>query len=349
MLLNNAQSMRRADRRPGRAQTGGRNRVSVAEASVEDPWREGLATAGFVSHDQIETRDPSMEPGADAQHAEARRIHPGRGAVRTARDAPEHAVMVHTSRSPGASPADARLAMARIVRRRDVTDDLFVLWLEPDIRFNFTPGQYITVGTRGIERPYSIASAPYEPQIELFIEYVLPEHGGRLTPLLYTQDVGDVLTIRPKAKGRFTLRPGIRNHVMVATVTGIAPYVSMLRQFVHDRAHEAGNDCRFFVMQGASHRDEFVYDRELLQLSDAHPDVIQFVRSVSRPWAGRNAGWTGRTGRIHLLIDEYLETWRLPRRETVVYLCGNPGMIEDAQATLMSVGWSVAAERFWRL
>jgi ferredoxin-NADP reductase len=80
---------------------------------------------------------------------------------------------------------------------------LFLLWLEPSIEFHFTPGQYITVGAGGIERPYSIASAPYETHIELFVEYVLPEYGGKLTPLLYAQHVGDSLTMRPKAKGRF--------------------------------------------------------------------------------------------------------------------------------------------------
>ena len=62
--------------------------------------------------------------------------------------------------------------------------------------------------------------------------------------------------------------------------------------------------ARFFVMQGASHRDELVYDTELMTLSTRHPDLVQFVSSVSRPSAERNAGWTGRTGRINLLIEE---------------------------------------------
>ena len=248
------------------------------------------------------------------------------------------------------SPIGSRLAAARIVRRQDFTDDLFLLWLEPSIAFDFTPGQYITVGAAGIERPYSIASAPYEPWIELFVEYLLPEHGGKLTPILHDTHVGDVLTIRPKPKGRFTVRAGISNHVLIATGTGIAPYVSMIRQFVHNL--ETGvetKQCRFFVMQGASHRDEFVYDGEVQKLSNRYPDVIQFVGSVSRPWAGRNAGWVGPIGRINLLIEEYLDRWELPKADTLVYLCGHPGMIADASARLVPSGWSVASEQFWRL
>ena len=249
------------------------------------------------------------------------------------------------------APRIARLPTARIVRRQDCTDDLFLLWLEPSVEFRFAPGQYITIGAGGIERPFSIASAPYEPNIELFVEYVLPEHGGHLTPLLYAQHVGDTLTMRPKAKGRFTRRAGVTNHVMVATVTGIAPYVSMIRQFIHDRETRSDSleqSC-FFVMQGASHRDEFVYDTELLTLSARYPELIQFVCSVSRPWAERNADWTGRTGRINLLIEEYLDRWDLPKADTLIYLCGNPGMIEDATARVTPDGWSVVAERFWRL
>jgi ferredoxin-NADP reductase len=242
-----------------------------------------------------------------------------------------------------------RHATATIVRRQDFTDDLFVLWLEPNVPFDFTAGQYITIGAGGIERPYSIASAPYVPHIELFVEYLPPEQGGHLTPLLYAQSVGDVLTIRPTAKGRFTLRPGVRNHVMVATVTGIAPYVSMVRQFLHDREIGAGDvqNHRFFVMQGASHQDEFVYDEELQRLSRQHSHAIQFVCSVSRPWAARNAGWTGPVGRIHLLIEEYLQHWALGSDDTVVYLCGHPGMIDEATARLRLCGWTVVAERYW--
>jgi ferredoxin--NADP+ reductase len=157
--------------------------------------------------------------------------------------------------------------------------------------------------------------------------------------------------MRPKAKGRFTRRAGVTNHVMVATVTGIAPYVSMIRQFIHERESrpESVYRSRFFVLQGASHCDEFVYDEELRGLSALYPELIQFVCSVSRPWAERNAAWTGPTGRINLLVEEYLHRWRLPKADTLIYLCGNPGMIEDVTGRLTPAGWSIVSERFWRL
>src|SRR6185503_17976405 len=89
-----------------------------------------------------------------------------------------------------------KLSRATIVGRKDFTEDLFVLWLEPESQFPFEPGQYITIGVDGVERPYSIASAPYEPLIELFIERVPAANGGTLTPILHGLREGDVVSMR---------------------------------------------------------------------------------------------------------------------------------------------------------
>ena len=64
------------------------------------------------------------------------------------------------------------LASARIVERRAVHADLWIIKLQPSIPFAFKPGQYCTIGVDGIERPYSIVSAPQEPALELFSELV---------------------------------------------------------------------------------------------------------------------------------------------------------------------------------
>ena len=55
-----------------------------------------------------------------------------------------------------------------------------VIKLEPEEElFKFKAGQYCTLGLDGIERAYSIVSAPYEPCLEIFVELV-PD--GALTP-----------------------------------------------------------------------------------------------------------------------------------------------------------------------
>src|SRR6266446_5313665 len=77
---------------------------------------------------------------------------------------------------------------------------------------------------------FEIVSSPHEAFLELFLELV--QH-GELTPKLWTLRVGDAVSLRPRPKGVFTLEEKFPVHLTVATVTGIAPFVSMLRHAIH--------------------------------------------------------------------------------------------------------------------
>src|SRR3972149_10793265 len=94
----------------------------------------------------------------------------------------------------------SQLPGAKIVERVDLTDDLMIIKIKPEIPLNFKPGQYCTIGLRGVERPYSIVSSPHEQSLELFVELV-PD--GELTPKLWQGTVGGEVRIRPGAKGGF--------------------------------------------------------------------------------------------------------------------------------------------------
>jgi NAD(P)H-flavin reductase len=236
--------------------------------------------------------------------------------------------------------AAKQLPTAEVIERRDLTPDLCVLRLAPAIPYTFTPGQYCTIGVEGTERPYSIVSAPDEPYLELFLELV--PHGV-LTPQLWRLRRGDTVSLRPRAKGVFTLDRAFASHLMVATVTGIAPFVSMLR----DVFHRGERAFRFFVLQGASYRDEFAYREELERLAARHSGLLAYVPTVSRPAEERNRGWRGATGRVDTLVEEHLARFGLVPRETAVYACGHPGMTAGIGARLGSRGFVVREERFW--
>jgi ferredoxin--NADP+ reductase len=237
--------------------------------------------------------------------------------------------------------AGQRLLQARLVSRQDITPELMVIKLQPEGPFSFKPGQYCTIGLEGIERAYSIVSAPHEPLLELFVELV-PE--GELTPLLWKLPLGGSVTLRPRAKGLFTMDEGYPNQLMVATVTGIAPYLSILRSYLH----EGRSGHRFYVLHGASYQDELTYDRELQELAERYPETVTYIPTVSRPHEERNAGWQGETGRVNLIVEKYLCRFGLGPAETVVYACGHPGMIEDVKRRLRPQGFIVKEERFWK-
>ena len=83
---------------------------------------------------------------------------------------------------------DEKFYRARVTKRVEFAPDLWMIRIQPGGEFKFVPGQYATLGVehdgKRTERPYSIASAPFENEIEFFFELV-PE--GALTPRLYKQ------------------------------------------------------------------------------------------------------------------------------------------------------------------
>src|SRR5260370_1362602 len=182
--------------------------------------------------------------------------------------------------------ANEKFYRARIAQRRDIAADLWAIRVQPGGEFAFLPGQYATLGViapqKHIERPYSIVSSPYENELEFFFELV-PR--GELTPALYKLQVGDELTLRKVAKGRFTLnREKRRNHLLLCTVTGVAPFVSYIRTLARDaRDNKFPEGHRLFLLEGASRSWEFGYLEELKRIADELP-WLKYVPAVSRPW-----------------------------------------------------------------
>jgi ferredoxin/flavodoxin---NADP+ reductase len=235
---------------------------------------------------------------------------------------------------------------ARISRRRDIADDLWVIHVDPGAEFRFVPGQYATLGLEGagklIERAYSIVSAPHEKELEIFIELV-PQ--GELTPLLYRLAEGAQLTMRKIPKGRFTLdaKSGRKNHLLLCTVTGIAPFVSYVRSLQKewiegkfDGAH------RLFVINAASRSWEFGYREEFERAAAANP-WLAYVPTVSRPW--EDTQWKGERGRVEDLVRKYADAWGLDGTNTAAYLCGHPQMIENSKGILQRRGFTKEAIR----
>src|SRR5579863_687815 len=236
--------------------------------------------------------------------------------------------------------ASQKYYQARIVQRKDIAEGLWSIRVQTPAEFPFLPGQYATLGVlaphKHIERPYSIVSSPYEAELEFFFELV-PR--GELTPALYKLQVGDELTIRKVAKGRFTLdREGHRNHLLLCTVTGVAPFVSYLRTLHCDSGKASFPEGhRLFLLEGASRSWEFGYREELKRIGD-EVAWFKYVPTVSRPWEDRN--WTGEVGRVDDLIRKHTDLWGLSPENTSVYLCGHPKMIENSMGILERRGWA---------
>ena len=233
----------------------------------------------------------------------------------------------------------AKYVAATVTSRRDLSPDLWTIRLRLPAPFAFRSGQYATLALEdesGVhERPYSIVSSPAEAELEFFFELV---PAGEVTPRLYRQQVGDTVYVRRSAKGLFVLdrKRGHGNHLLVSTVTGVAPYVSMLRSWALD-PEWAPAGTRLLVIQAASRQWEFGYADELQALAAKLPGV-EVVLTVSRPW--EDADWRGERGRAEDVVRKYADARGFGAGSTAAYLCGHPQMIENAKGILSRCGFA---------
>jgi len=245
----------------------------------------------------------------------------------------------------------AKFGTARVVSRRDFADGLWVMRVATDFELGYRPGQYCTlalpVGDRLIERPYSICSSPEEDEIELFIERV---PGGELTVPLFEQRTGADIPVRRRCKGLFLREAPVADqaHLFVATVTGIAPFLSCIRTLV--RRAERGEwtpGGRVVLLHGASISAELGYLEEMRELT-ARLDWLEYVPTISRPWL--DPEWPGERGRVEDVVRKHADRLDLHPGSASAFICGNPQMIDNVTGALLRAGFdsaSVHQEQYW--
>jgi ferredoxin--NADP+ reductase len=214
---------------------------------------------------------------------------------------------------------DDKFYRAKVTKREEFASDLWMIRIQAGGEFTFAPGQYATLGVehdgKRTERPYSIVSAPFENEIEFFFELV-PE--GALTPRLYKLQPGDELVMRKIPKGKFTLdtESGRKHHLLVSTVTGVAPFVSFVRTLSKDwKEGQFDGSHQLYLLNGASRPWEFGYKEELTRFAAELP-WFKYVPTVSRPWD--HSDWPGEIGRADDVLRKYADHWELDASNTTV-------------------------------
>ena len=243
-----------------------------------------------------------------------------------------------------------KYASATVVSRRDPATDLWIIRIRADTELPYRPGQYVTVGLhldgKVIERPYSICSSPLEEEIELFIERV---PGGELSDPLFALGVGGELIVRKRTKGLFLRDAPIleQPHLFVATVTGIAPFVSLLRTLVSRAQTGEWTPVPIITLQGAARSEELGYADELDAL-DREFDWFTYIPTVSRPW--EDPEWRGERGRVEDVMRKHADAAGMIPGNGGVFLCGHPGMISGARAIMRRAGFddkAIREEQYW--
>lgn len=237
-----------------------------------------------------------------------------------------------------------------------VSPSMRIIRVKPD-EWNLPPfkaGQFVVLGLMGsaektavatdefklqdpdkmIRRAYSIASSSTDEYVEFYISLV---RSGSLTTRIWNLDIGDRIYMSQKPTGMFTLDQvdEDQNIILIATGTGVAPYMSMLRS---DALHRKGN---IVIIQGASNSWDLGYFSELKLLQNMFPKLTYYP-TITEP-DKEPAGWSGDTRFIEKIWEDpaFAEKIKFkPEAEnTHVFLCGNPLMIKSMKETLYADGF----------
>jgi len=246
---------------------------------------------------------------------------------------------------------------ATVIGREEINPQLLILRVRPDADlFEFRPGQFGVLGLLGnaprveeatpedkpsepekiIRRAYSIASASVERRyLEFYLTLIT---SGQLTPRLFALRHGSRVFLGPKASGIFTLDKVAPEKavVLIATGTGLAPYVSMLRTLLVNDSQR-----RFVVLHGARYSWDLGYRGELESLARLRPNFT-YIPSITRP--DQDPHFIGYTGRIQTLMEQgVLERESgvaMDPTQAEVFLCGNPEMVKVATEQLQAKGFA---------
>jgi len=239
----------------------------------------------------------------------------------------------------------------QVAARRDWAPGLITLTVDAGIE-PFVAGQFVNLGLeiegQFLRRSYSIASAP-GAALEFYLKEV---PGGALTPRLTRLEPGATVWVERKPQGFFTLGyvPPSRELWLVATGTGLGPFLAMLRASDLWQRFE-----RVSVVHGARYTTHLSYADELAALAAAHPGRLSYTPLVS----GGSPG-SALSGRVTTAFaDGSLEAragLALDPERSHLMLCGNPDMILELTAVLALRGLRkhrvrtpghITAEKYW--
>jgi len=194
---------------------------------------------------------------------------------------------------------------------------------ELKIKENFLGRRAYSISTPIFSEDGNIADPANLPYLEFYVTLVLDgkdeEHAPYLTPRLFNLEIGDRLSIVPKISGHYVLEDIHKEDILVflATGTGQAPHNSMACELLRQ-----GHKGKIILVECNRSSDMFGYSEKLQALEENFSNV-HYKRLMTRE------------GENPMRIQPYIENGLLEkefdltidRKNTKVFLCGNPAMI----------------------
>ena len=244
--------------------------------------------------------------------------------------------------------SEEKFTRQRLLEVQTLTPNLFTLRTSRDPGFRFTAGQFARLGVRKpsgciVWRAYSMVSAPHDEFLDFF-SIVVPD--GEFTSELSRLEAGDELLVDKQAFGFLTLDRFLdgRDLWLLATGTGIAPFLSILQDFEAWQRFE-----RIILAYSVREARELAYQQLIAELPQR--DYLEGLGSklLYLPVVTREQIPGALHGRITTLIEngelERAADLQLTPEHSRIMLCGNPQMIEDTRAVLKARDLNLAMTR----
>lgn len=202
--------------------------------------------------------------------------------------------------------------------------------------FDYKPGQFITIhferDGKQLKRSYSIANVPVKDnRIEFAAGYV---EGGPGTDLLFNLSPGDSISINGPF-GRLILKEDLpKRYILAATSTGVTPYRAMLAELEQRLRNNPA--LHVVILLGVQKDVDALYAEEFVNFANNFPGQATFRLQLSRADEA-----TLQPHQFKGYVQHAFSEIELNPSEDVVYLCGNPGMIDEAFEDLKTRGFTM--------
>ncbi|MGL4713580.1 MAG: ferredoxin--NADP reductase [Shewanella sp.] len=244
----------------------------------------------------------------------------------------------------------------QVIERIDWSDKLFSLRIAAELA-PFIPGQFIKLshmqGEKRVARAYSLVNSPDKPYAEVL---AIAVEDGLLSPQLHDLAIGDEIDITSTATGFMTLAEIPKGELQgkhvwfLATGTALGPFLSIL-----DTDEPWQRFEKVVLVYGVREAKDLAYLDKLREVERAHPEQFKLVLSVTREVV---------CDALQCRIPEGLVSGEIEKKaglslsatDSQVMICGNPGMINGAQAALLDKGLvknlrrapgQITVEKYW--
>ncbi|MDO7536969.1 ferredoxin--NADP reductase [Acinetobacter pittii] len=236
------------------------------------------------------------------------------------------------------------------------TPTLFSFTMTRPAYFKFTAGQFarigLKVGEELVVRAYSVVSSPFDETLEFF-SIVVPD--GAFTSNLQHLKVGDELYLEKIPYGYLTLaryqQPLPHDLWLLATGTGLAPFLSMLQDFDTWSKYQKIN-----LVYSVRTAAELAYVDRIQEIAETFGEGhngFKFIPIITRDSSAP----------LHDRLPILIENGELEKSAGIelnpatshVMLCGNPQMVDDTKEALKRRGLTmnrrgegnIAVENYW--